>query len=41
MVLWDDKFLFVGSIGNIKLIDYEKGKIIEKKLLKYNILRQE
>lgn len=32
--LWNDKFLFVGNIGNIKLIDYEKGKIMENKIIK-------
>ena len=26
MELWNDKFLFIGCTGNIKLIDYEKGK---------------
>ena len=34
MGLWNDKFLFVGSIGNLKLIDYQKGKIMENKIIK-------
>ena len=39
MGLWNDKFLFVGSNGNIKLIDYEEGEIMENKIIKVqNIL---
>ena len=39
MGLWNDKYLFVGSIGNLKLIDYQKGKIMENTIIKVqNIL---
>ena len=39
MGLWNDKFLFVGSFGNLILIDYEKGQIMENKIIKVqNIL---
>lgn len=34
MGLWNNKFLFVGCTGNIQLIDYEKGKIMENKIIK-------
>ena len=34
MGLWNNKYLFVGGNGNIKLIDYEKGKIEENKVIK-------
>ena len=39
MGLWNDEFLFVGSIGNIILIDYVKGEIMENKIINdHNIL---
>ena len=39
MTLWNNKFLFVGCTGNIKLIDYDEGKIMENNIIKIlNIL---